>query len=158
MAESISKDLWEDLTRGSHKQYPMSDEDQVTFSLSDCMSNDSITLSSGYDNGYTLGGNVSVTGIGVPWITTTGSGTGYDPTWSNNISPKIKLDGPGADIEINGESLIDMLRNIEQRLNILKPNEQLESEWEELRTLGEQYRSLESQIQAKMKTWEAISK
>ena len=154
MADSISKDLWKDLTRGSPEQYPMSDEDQVTFSLSD----DTITLSSsGYD--YTLGSNVSITGIGVPWTTTTtGTGVGYDPTWSNNISPKVKLDGPGADIEINGESLVDMLKAIEQRLNILKPNEKLESEWEELRALGDQYRALEAQIQAKMKTWEAIAK
>ena len=149
MAESISKDLWADLTRGSPEQYPMSDEDQVTFSLSD----DAITLSSsGYD--YTLGSNVSITGIGVPWTTSTVS----DPYWGGNISPKIQLDGPGADIEINGESLVDMLRNIEQRLNILKPNEQLESEWNELKELGDAYRTLEAKIQAKMKTWEAISK
>jgi len=152
MADSISKDLWADLTRGSPEQYPMSDEDQVTFSLSD----DTITLgSSGYD--YTLGSNVSITGIGVPW-TTTSTGVGYDPTWNNSISSKIKLDGPGADIEINGESLISMLKAIEQRLNILKPNAELESDWEELRELGDAYRTLEAKIQAKMKTWEAISR
>jgi hypothetical protein len=51
-----------------------------------------------------------------------------------------------------------MLRNIEQRLNILRPNPELESEWTELRDLGDQYRKLEAQIQAKMKTWNAIAK
>jgi len=115
---------------------------------------------------YTLGtscsgiSNVSITGIGVPWTTTSVSDNGYalDPNWVNGISSKIKLDGPDADIEINGESMIDMLKNIEQRLNILKPNSELESEWAELRELGDAYRELEAKIQAKVKTWEAISK
>jgi hypothetical protein len=108
----------------------------------------------------TLGANASITGIGVPWTTTSVSDNGYalDPNWVNGISSKIQLDGPEADIEINGESLIDMLRNIEQRLNILKPNPELESEWTELKALGDAYRALEAKIQAKMKTWEAIAK
>lgn len=150
MSDSIPKDLWDDLTRGSPEQYPMSDEDHITFSVSD---SNTISLSSGYD--YTLGANVSVTGIGVPW-TTTGTGIGYDPTWSNSISPKIKLDGPEADIEINGESLVDMLKQIEQRLNILTPNPKLESEWAELKALGEQYRALERNILEKMATWDKL--
>jgi hypothetical protein len=102
----------------------------------------------------------SGTGISVPWNTTTVSSDTctIDPNWHNNTSAKIQLNGPEADIEINGESLIDMLRNIEQRLNILKPNPDLESEWEELRALGNAYRKLEAEIKAKMKTWDAIAK
>ena len=109
---------------------------------------------------YTLGANVSITGIGVPWTTTSVSNNGYalDPNWANHASAKIKLDGPDADIEINGESMINMLKNIEQRLNILKPNPELESEWTELKALGDAYRALEAKIQAKMKTWDAIAK
>jgi hypothetical protein len=145
-----------DITQGSPDQYTMA-EDQMTFSLSGGMSDDTITLSgpTGYD--YTLGSNVSITGIGVPW-TSSGVGVNYDPNWANSISPKIRLDGPDADIEINGESMIGMLRAIEQRLNILHPNESLESEWEELKTLGDAYRKLEADIEAKMKTWNAIAK
>ena len=148
-----------DITQGSPDQYTMA-EDQMTFSLSGGMSDDTITLSNGYDYGYTLGSNVSITAIGVPWTSSgaTGTGVNYDPTWNNSISPKIQLNGPDADIEINGESMIGMLRAIEQRLNILTPNSELESEWEELRALGEQYRKLEANIEAKMKTWNAISK
>jgi hypothetical protein len=103
---------------------------------------------------------VSVTGISVPWNTTTVSPDTYtiDPTWHNSTSAKIQLNGPDADIEINGESLLDMLRNIEQRLNILKPNAKLESEWAELKALGDAYRALEAKIEAKMKTWDAISR
>jgi hypothetical protein len=111
---------------------------------------DSITVSS-------TGGPYS---INVPWTTTSGTSDTYtlDSSWNKPASGKIKLDGPEADIEVNGESLIDMLKTIEQRLNILQPNPDLESEWTELRKLGDQYLALEAKIQAKMKTWEAISK
>ena len=51
-----------------------------------------------------------------------------------------------------------MLKTIEQRLNILRPNPELESEWTELRDLGDAYRKLEVEIQAKTKTWNAIAK
>jgi hypothetical protein len=143
-----------DITAGSPEQYPyVSADNQVTFSLSD----DTVTLESGgYD--YTLGSNVSVTGIGIPWT------TGISPNWDNNTAAKItangrlELSGEDADVVIRGESLVTMLKNIEQRLNILHPNLKLESEWEELRELGDAYRTLEAKIQAKMKTWEAISK
>ena len=115
---------------------------------------DSITVSS-------TGGPYTITdgaGITVPWTSTSSNTISIDSNWNNHASSKIKLDGPGADIEINGESLVDMLRNIEQRLNMLHPNPELESEWEELRDLGDAYRTLEAKIQAKMKTWNAIAK
>ena len=101
----------------------------------------------------------SSTGISVPWVrSSSDSSYTLGPNWNNGTSAKICLDGPEADIEINGESLISMLKNIEQRLNILKPNPELEEEWAELKTLGDAYRKLEAEIEAKMKTWEAISK
>jgi hypothetical protein len=111
---------------------------------------DSLTVSS-------TGGPYSIT---VPWTTATGITDTYTvgPTWANETSAKIRLDGPEADIEVNGESLMSMLRNIEQRLNILKPNPELESEWAELKALGDAYRKLEADINAKMKTWDAIAK
>ena len=115
---------------------------------------DSITVSS-TGGPYEFNG---ATGISVPW---TGSNTiTLDSNWTNRISSssKIKLDGPEADIEVNGESLMGMIKNIEQRLNILRPNKALESEWAELRVLGNRYRALEADIKAKMKTWDAISK
>jgi hypothetical protein len=115
---------------------------------------DSITVSS-------TGGPYTITsgaGITVPWTGTSSNTITMNSSWNQPASSKIRLDGPEADIEINGESLVDMLKTIEQRLNILCPNPELESEWEELRQLGDAYRKLEDQIQAKMKTWNAISK
>ena len=109
-----------------------------------------------------------------PWITS-GTGIGTSSiTWSPNTwttsdtftiaSPhtkvnqggKIQLEGENADIEINGESLVAMLRQIQQRMNILTVNTELEAEWEELRELGDQYRALEQHIIEKMKTWKKL--
>jgi hypothetical protein len=115
---------------------------------------DSITVSN-TSGPYDLTG---ITGISVPWTGTSSNTITLDSNWNNHASGKIKLDGPDADIEVNGESLMTMLRNIEQRLNILQPNPELESEWAELRKLGDAYRALEAKIQTKMKTWEAIAK
>ena len=84
-----------------------------------------------------------------------GAGTNASP-WATNVSPKIRLDGEGADIEVNGESLIGMIRKIEQRLNILHPNTELETEWEELRALGTKYRELEQHIKDKQATWDRL--
>jgi hypothetical protein len=115
---------------------------------------DSITVSS-TGGPYTITGGAGIT---VPWTGTSSNTISIDSNWNNRASSKIKLNGPGADIEVNGESLMTMLRNIEQRLNILRPNPELESEWAELRELGDQYRTLETKIQDKMKTWNAIAK
>ena len=81
--------------------------------------------------------------------------TGITSPWATN-STKIKLDGEGADIEVNGWSLVDAIQKIEERLNILTPNTELEAEWAELRVLGEQYRALEKHIREKQATWDRL--
>jgi hypothetical protein len=87
----------------------------------------------------------------------TGAGTNTTPWFTqSSVAPKINLDGDGADIVVNGESLIGMLRCIQERLNILTPNPTLETEWDELRELGEQYRKLEQHIQEKQATWDRL--
>ena len=68
----------------------------------------------------------------------------------------IQINGEGADIVVNGESLMDTLRGIQDRLNILRPNPELEKEWDELRELGEQYRKLEEQFAEKTKMWNSL--
>jgi len=85
-----------------------------------------------------------------------GAGTNASPWATYNPSAKIKLDGADADIEVNGESLIGMIRRMEERLNILTPNTKLEAEWEELRALGAKYRELEQHIKDKQATWDRL--
>ena len=100
--------------------------------------------------------STSISASSYPYTISGGAGTNTNPWFSNSLSPKIRLDGEGADIEVNGESLIGMIKKIEERLNILHPNTKLESEWEELRVLGNKYRELEQQIKDKQATWDRL--
>ena len=77
----------------------------------------------------------------------------YSP---NTVSSKITLDGPDADIKINGVSLWTTMQEIANRLNIMQTNPELETEWDELRELGERYRKLEQHIKDKQATFDRI--
>jgi len=70
--------------------------------------------------------------------------------------PKIKLNGADADIEINGVSLWRTMQEISNRLNIMHTNPELETQWQELRELGEQYRKLEQHILDKQATFDRV--
>lgn len=105
----------------------------------------------------------SITPTPVPTITI-GDSTSWN--WNSDTitlgdpqpqgSGKIKLDGHDADIEINGESLLTMIRGIQDRLNILTPDRELEQEWEELRTLREQYEAKLAECREKSRAWNAL--
>jgi len=84
------------------------------------------------------------TATGAPWAT-------YNPTGA-----KIQLNGENADVEVNGWSLVDAVKRIEERLGLFQPNPELEKEWEDLRELGEQYRKLEQHIRDKQATFDRI--
>ena len=135
-------------------EFTPSAEDTITLS-SYPWSNTSIA-----GGGYTVN-NASISASSYPYTIsgsntapfTLGTGTISSP-WTS--SPKLQLNGEGADIEVNGWSLVESIKKIEQRLNILHPNEKLETEWEELRALGEQYRKLEQHIKDKQATWDRL--
>jgi hypothetical protein len=91
---------------------------------------------------------------GVGWTNTTGNTPWL--TQGTNVAPKIKLDGEGADIVVNGSSLVDAINSIRDRINCLQINPKLEAEWDELRALGDQYRKLEQQILDKQATWDRL--
>jgi len=120
-----------------------------------------VTIGSGINTTYSLS-NLDLTTSSItlsqPWLVSNGV-TGA--TWANLAEPpsgKLTLQGPNADIEVNGESLMSAIRKIEERLNILKPNEKLEAEWDQLRELGEQYRALEKKLQEQSDMWTALKK
>jgi hypothetical protein len=76
---------------------------------------------------------------------------------TQNMDGKLSLSGEDADIVINGKSLNSVIADIEKRLNILQVNPELESQWQELKELGDQYRELESKLLEKNKVWEKIA-
>ena len=117
-------------------------------------------------------------------ITVTGGGSGYPlnhvyvvggggslgttsisaPNWSTSntlnvpTSGRMELQGAQADIVMNGVSLNDTLKLIQDRLCMLRPNSELEQEWDQLRDLGEQYRELEKQLMEKQRAWDLLRK
>ena len=116
---------------------------------------DTITISSSMTSPYTVTGAVGTSFPNSVW-TTTGTNTSPWLTQSTLSAPKIKLDGADADIEINGVSLWTTMQEISNRLNIMQTNPELETEWKELRELGDQYRKLEKHIKEKQATWDKL--
>jgi hypothetical protein len=119
---------------------------------------DTVTVSTSQTSPYTYTGGLNL-GAFPNTIYTTGTSTTAAP-WStfnpNTASTKISLSGDNADIEVNGWSLVDAVKRIEERLGLFQPNPKLEKEWEELRELGEQYRKLEQYIKDKQATWDKL--
>jgi hypothetical protein len=94
---------------------------------------------------------------------TSGAGIINTPsTWNNSTygtTAKIVLNGPGADVEINGESLVKTLQDIRAALCIpdrLTRNSQLESEFEELQSLGKQYQELEAKFRDQKRVFDIL--
>lgn len=84
-------------------------------------------------------------------ITTTGPG-------NLAVQGTVDINGHNADIKINGVSLCDTLRDLQQRLGWMVPNPALEKEWQELRELGDRYRALEAQCQQKSEMWQSLNR
>ena len=61
-------------------------------------------------------------------------------------------------LSIGGVDLAESIRNIEARLNILRPNQSLEAEWDELRELGERYRQMERDMLEKLALVDTLKK
>jgi len=97
-------------------------------------------------NGYTL----TTTGTSNPWITT-------DALNQNSLSVKGDAEFDG-DITVKGRSLAEFMESVEHRLNILRPNPELEAEWDQLRALGERYREMEKQLTEKSQMWATLKK
>lgn len=121
-----------------------------------------VTMSSGPSNGWVIGSNPA-SGV----YTISGSNGTSGLNWGNisvsntytsalNQSGRLELQGKNADIVVNGQSLMTMMQQIQERLNILTVNTELESDWDELRELGRQYRELEQHIKDEMATWQRL--
>ena len=90
------------------------------------------------------------------------------PTWNvtngngiNTNSGNLRVVGDAeifGDLKLNGKSLTETLEKIEEKLAILRPNEDLESRWEELRNIRKAYMDLEKELINKEKVWETLKK
>lgn len=91
-------------------------------------------------------------------ITNTNTATGVLPGAVFEAGGTLALRGNQADLVINGVSLTDTLKGIQDRLNMLQPNQALEAEWDQLRELGRQYRQLEAELVEKQRAWDILRK
>lgn len=88
---------------------------------------------------------------------------GYNDTITiTQPAPKtLHVDGDAeitGDLKLNGIKLSERLDKIEERLGILRPNNDLENKWEKLKALGEEYRRLEKEILEGESIWDTLKK
>lgn len=89
------------------------------------------------------------------WATASASGqTDLKPN-SLEVMGNANFQG---DLKLQGKSLKDSLDAIEARLAILRPNEELEEKWENLRGLRKMYMELEAEIIEKEQMWSILKK
>jgi hypothetical protein len=122
---------------------------------------DTISITAALDNmsmssPYTVTGAIGTTLSNAIYATGTSTSAPWATFNPNSTSAKINLTGEEADIEVNGWSLVDAVKRIEERLGLFQPNPALEAEWEDLRALGEQYRRLEQHIRDKQATFDRL--
>ena len=115
------------------------------------------TLHPGYGAVPPAHSNVTISSSS-PWTSTaTYTATaGTTTPWATSKSGKLYLDDQDADIIINGKSLGAVIAKIEERLNILVPNPELETEWAELKQLGDKYRALETKLTEQVEVWRRL--
>lgn len=98
---------------------------------------------------------------------TGGSGTNY--TWDNKsltagttqIQSTLRVDGDAdfnGDIRVKGQSITEAINKINERLNILVPNEKLEKDWSELAELRMRYVELERELLEKQQVFDILKK
>jgi hypothetical protein len=100
-------------------------------------------------------------------VYTVAGSNGSSAMWSDTVTisaaphPSLAVKGDATfegDVKINGKSIGDSLERIEERLAILRPNEELEEKWENLRGLRKMYMDLEAEIIEKEKMWGILKK
>ena len=157
-----------------------SDEDTITLTDSSSPLSTSLTNGFAYSNypattiGAAGGGGAgatltTTTGGGLMWNNSTYTATASPYTVSNgttgwttyNQPQVLKVSGNAefeGEVTIKGVKLDERLNAIEERLGILRPNNDLEGKWEKLKALGEEYRRMEKEILEGEDIWATLKK
>ena len=130
----------------------------TTNTITDIINGVALSPDSATAPSYTISTGTSPwSGSNVTWASPTTSNTfTINPSLIVKPSGSISVKGDDADIDINGKSMKAWMEKVEERLNLLCVNPDLESDWEELREIGNQYRALEQRIKDKMTTWKTL--
>jgi len=121
----------------------------------------------------TTGGSLMWGNVGTPYTytanTCTPTITVTGPSYPNQTTgwatiqsqPGLKVAGDATfdgEVTIRGVKLDERFTAIEERLGILRPNNDLEGKWEKLKALGEEYRKLEQEILEGENIWDILKK
>lgn len=114
---------------------------------------------------YTISNGTSGAYLGVTGATGASSNISWlsdSISLSNNLyGAQLDVKGDAnfdGDIKVKGKSIVDSLEQIEARLAILRPNDELEERWEQLRGLRQAYMELEAEIKEKEAMWAILKK
>lgn len=135
--------------------------DMNSITLGDTTNGSSVyTISGSSPLPVTIGTGIYTTNNTSPYnYNYTGIDTISISDYTNNQSLYVNGDANfEGDVKIKGKSLVDSLEKIEEKLAILRPNEELEAKWDQLRDLRKQYMELEKEIIAKEKVWDILKK
>lgn len=78
---------------------------------------------------------------------------------TTQIQSTLRVDGDAdfaGDVRVKGQSITEAINKINERLNILVPNEKLEADWSELAELRMRYVELEKQLLEKQRTFDIL--
>lgn len=146
---TVLADTWDFSSSGSSSMWDSTLTGPITISpLSVGSAADSISLSPKP--------SITISNTGTSGAILGSNGWTNHQTMSIDQSGQLDLRGNNADIRINGQSLLQTLQTIEERLNVLRPNTDLEAEWDQLKELGDQYRKLEAEFKEKSKMWNTL--
>lgn len=112
---------------------------------------------------YTIPASTGATLASGAYLTTNGNGIDWSTlsVASSPVHNTLEVKGDAnfeGDVTVKGKSISDSLERIEERLAILRPNEELEQKWENLRGLRKAYMELEAEIIEKEKVWGILKK
>lgn len=113
-----------------------------------------ITLTGGTQTTFTLTGTSGTSATTSPYIWA--GTTGWD---TNSTSGTLQVKGNAVfdgNVTVKGRDLTKMLEAIESRLGILTPNLELESEFDELKALGDAYREAEKKFKEQKRVFEIL--
>ena len=122
-------------------QYTNTTQPQYTLTT-----NNTGSINWGTSNGYTIGNSGISQDLKSQTLTVKGNA---------EFEGDVTFEG---DVAIKGKSIKESLLAIEERLAILRPNEELEKKWDNLRELRKMYVELEAEIIEKEKMWAILKK
>jgi hypothetical protein len=135
----------------------------MTYTINNTMLDETISLSATGTAGQVYTTNNTSNGLywGLNGTSATNSSWATISADPNLQGQTLKVMGNAeisGELTVQGVKLSDRLDKIEERLGILRPNEELEEKWEKLRALRNAYKELEAEIIEKEEIWKILKK